>query len=449
MKLTDVSLSLLVAFAPAANRCDPTGRAAPAAAADNAQSTESPPAAESPPALPGARAPDGVLASENAAVPESLVASDTPAAENPPPPENTGSSVDDNASGSAAAGEPPAPGFEPAPPPMQAVPRGLARGAEPLAPETETAAPPEPAGEFAPGQYAVGDDGSGYDDADPSALTDFHNALDPYGTWTDDPAAGTVWVPSADAVGADFRPYVTAGQWTYDTDWIWASDYVWGWAPFHYGRWLFLRGRGWSWVPGRTYRGAWVLWSVDPANSYVGWAPIAPQFVWVGGVAVAWQPTQVHPHWTCCPRSSVFAASLATRVLVGPAAAPLLSRMRVLEGPTGAPTTGPSPGQLGYSTAQILRPSGAVAVSLTRAVQFARPSTALALGARPPSQLSRSAPPAAPTGAGNNAPAAGFLDAPTGPQSGSGAALSAGYTGGSGHGALHPEPGRSGGGRRR
>lgn len=439
MKLTDVSLSLLVAFAPAANRCDPTGQAAPAAAADNAQGAECPPAAESPPGSAGApRAPDGVLASENAPVPEGLVASDTHAPENPPPVQNTGSSLGDLPSGQGAAAEPPAPppqGLDTAEPPMPPPPQGVARGAEPVAPDTETAA--APAAEFAPGQYAVSDDGSGYDDADPSALTDFHNALDPYGTWADDPSVGTVWVPSADAVGADFRPYVTAGHWTYDTDWIWASDYAWGWAPFHYGRWLFLRGRGWSWVPGRTYRGAWVLWSVDAAYSYVGWAPIAPQFVWVGGVAVAWQPSQLHPHWAYCPRSSIFTSSLATRVLVGTAAAPLIARMRLLAGPTGAPTGGPLPTQLGYSTAQILRPAGAVAVSLTRAVQFARPSTALALGARPPTRSAA----LATTGAGNDANAAvtGFPAGSTGPQGGG--APSPGYGGGSGHGALRPESG--------
>src|SRR5580698_9616424 len=34
-----------------------------------------------------------------------------------------------------------------------------------------------------------------YDDQDPTALQDFHPALDSHGTWTDDPTYGTVWVP--------------------------------------------------------------------------------------------------------------------------------------------------------------------------------------------------------------------------------------------------------------
>ena len=40
---------------------------------------------------------------------------------------------------------------------------------------------------------------------------------------TDDATYGTVWVPSAKEVGPDFQPYVTAGHWVYDNDWIWAS----------------------------------------------------------------------------------------------------------------------------------------------------------------------------------------------------------------------------------
>jgi hypothetical protein len=46
-----------------------------------------------------------------------------------------------------------------------------------------------------------------YADTDPSALTDVRGVLDPYGSWYDDPTCGTVWLPSADVVGADFLNY--------------------------------------------------------------------------------------------------------------------------------------------------------------------------------------------------------------------------------------------------
>ena len=39
-------------------------------------------------------------------------------------------------------------------------------------------------------------------------------------------------------VGADFTPYVSAGHWTYDDDYVWVSDYDWGWLAFHFGRWF-------------------------------------------------------------------------------------------------------------------------------------------------------------------------------------------------------------------
>ena len=82
-------------------------------------------------------------------------------------------------------------------------------------------------------------------DGDPSSIDDFKQALAPYGNWVDDPQYGTIWVPSQQAVPADFTPYLTGGHWVYDNDYTWVSDYDWGWAPFHYGRWMILGGYGW------------------------------------------------------------------------------------------------------------------------------------------------------------------------------------------------------------
>src|SRR4029077_13989363 len=156
----------------------------------------------------------------------------------------------------------------------------------PAPPQTTTAAPPAPpAAAQAPESedVVVGADGDtqsppeASSDADPYALTDFHAALDSYGSWVDDPTYGTVWVPSEAAVGADFVPYQTAGHWNYDDDYVWASDYEWGWAPFHYGRWVYGAGVGWEWIPGRTYAGAWVSWRYGWDDwAYVGWAPLPP-----------------------------------------------------------------------------------------------------------------------------------------------------------------------------
>ena len=121
---------------------------------------------------------------------------------------------------------------------------------------------------------------NGYDDGyDPNAYQQFQSTLSPYGTWTDDPNYGQVWVPSPDVVGADFEPYASAGQWVASNDYgfAWASDYDWGWAPFHYGRWIILGGYGWSWVPGSLWGPAWVDWRYG--NGYCGWAPLPPRGV--------------------------------------------------------------------------------------------------------------------------------------------------------------------------
>jgi hypothetical protein len=254
----------------------------------------------------------------------------------------------------------------------------------PLAPAPASAATDPSAadanGMYASGEYALGEDPDSYDDNDPSALTDFRQTLAPYGTWSDDPTYGTVWSPSPGVVGADFTPYVTAGHWDYDDDYVWVSDYDWGWAPFHYGRWVYMDGRGWGWIPGRTYRGAWVGWGVDDGWGYVGWYPLAPPFFWFGGVAVGYG-FAIGPRWNYCPHGAVFAPSLGGRVLAGPTVNAVAARVHPL-GTTlsGEPAHGPAPAKLGYSAAQVPHASGAGAAGLARAQSFARPSTAVAQG---------------------------------------------------------------------
>jgi hypothetical protein len=287
-----------------------------------------------------------------------------------------------------------APSCEPAdegPPPAtaQSAPTSPSNGvpAPPLPYSGDPNTAPGSTPSYAPDEYVIGEDTDSYDDHDPSALTDFRAPLEPYGTWVDDPAHGTVWLPSSTVVGADFRPYVTAGHWTYDSDWVWVSDYPWGWAPFHYGRWVFIEGRGWAWIPGRAYRGAWVVWSVDDSYGYLGWAPAPPLFFWFGGAAIWYRGPYVGPRWVYCPRHEVFAPAVGARVVVGAAAAPIASRMRLYVPATPSTANGPPPQRLGYSAAQLPRPTGAAQAHIVQAQQFARPSTAQPLGAHPPSRV--------------------------------------------------------------
>ena len=175
---------------------------------------------------------------------------------------------------------------------------------------------PPPSAEPAPQPYydepVVGDPApaptSEVPDTDPSALTTFRPALDPYGAWVSDSSYGTVWVPNRDVVGPDFAPYVSSGHWalTADDDWIWASDYPFGWAVFHYGRWVWIPGSGWAWVPGRTYANAWVVWRVPTAGyAYVGWAPMPPTWGWRNGYAFGLYYSPPLPY-VFCPSAYVF-----------------------------------------------------------------------------------------------------------------------------------------------
>jgi hypothetical protein len=243
-------------------------------------------------------------------------------------------------------------------------------------------------------EVQIGVEGDSYADTDPSALTDYRSTLDPYGAWVEDPNYGTVWVPNPDQVGPDFTPYVTLGHWTYDDndDYVWMSDYGWGWVPFHYGRWVWTAGHQWAWVAGRTYAGAWVSWRVgDNQSAYVGWAPTPPNWIWRHGVAaglgfVPWAP------FVFCSRGDLLAPAIASHVVTGDRAAAVAAHTRsyfhaapVLSGyhPLTLPRMhGPAPSTLGIEAAQVERPSTAEP-GLSRARQYAHPSTAVPLGAHP------------------------------------------------------------------
>jgi hypothetical protein len=258
----------------------------------------------------------------------------------------------------------------------------------PSSPPTADPAPNDAANQDVP----IGVAPDAYADTDPSALTDFRDTLDPHGTWVDDPIYGTVWMPSPDEIGDDFTPYVSAGHWAYDGDYVWVSDYAWGWVVFHFGRWERIVERGWAWVPGRLYAGAWVVWRVGGDEyAYIGWAPMPPAWAWRGGMAVgtAWVPPT--PFVFCAP-GEVFVPSLATRVVAGEPAAGIVLHTRpyvranpvVVGHPFAQPAMhGPPADSLGIDPALVVRATGNER-GLARAQQYARPSTAQALGAHQP-----------------------------------------------------------------
>lgn len=263
-------------------------------------------------------------------------------------------------------------------------------GPPPVAEGPPPAPPPPPPGD--PPADAPEPSGDSYDDNDPSALTDFRSNLDPYGTWVDDPTYGTVWIPFA---GPDFMPYETAGHWVHDDDWVWVSDYEWGSIPFHYGRWVPIEGRGWGWIPGREYRGAWVTWQVDDGYSYMGWAPAPPEFLWRGGAPVVFR-AEFAPHYFYVPRADVFSPVVGTHIVRGDAAIAIRGRMHVLAPDRpGGRVAGPRPERFGYTADRIPHASGAEKAKLAHAQQLARPSTARAVGGHEPTRRGGAEPRAA------------------------------------------------------
>jgi hypothetical protein len=90
--------------------------------------------------------------------------------------------------------------------------------------------------------------------------------LDQYGSWSEDPEYGAIWLPQS--VPAGWAPYRN-GRWSWiePWGWTWIDDAPWGYAPFHYGRWAWFQQR-WGWVPG-------------PRRAHPVWAPALVG--WVGG----------------------------------------------------------------------------------------------------------------------------------------------------------------------
>jgi len=292
-------------------------------------------------------------------------------------------------------------------PPIGYTPPGDA--AQPSAPPAAARASVAPAASEMPappsGEVAIGDDDApasgddtaesgSYSDTDPAALSDFRSTLEPYGTWSDDPTYGTVWVPSESVVGDDFTPYVSAGHWAYDSDYAWVSDYDWGWAPFHYGRWVYASGPGWEWIPGRTYAGAWVSWRYGVDDwGYVGWAPLAPTWCWRGGVAVGIGFVPRAPY-AFVGRGELFHPNVGARVIAGPQVASVAAHTRAYVAPSVGGRVAAHPGVGGPPPSELHIAPDAVARAsfdnrgLAQARAFSRPSTAVALGARAPAGTS-------------------------------------------------------------
>ena len=108
----------------------------------------------------------------------------------------------------------------------------------------------------------------------------FYDALEEYGDWN-----------LIEPYGYVFRPRVSFVAWQPYQDGFWVPSDVWGWvwisaepfggATYHYGSWLRDDFQGWVWIPGLDWGPAWVDWQL--ADQYVGWAPLGPRGMNLGG----------------------------------------------------------------------------------------------------------------------------------------------------------------------
>lgn len=122
-----------------------------------------------------------------------------------------------------------------------------------------------------------------------SREVDGYEDLDQYGSWSNQPGYGHVWMPTSIAAG--WAPYHD-GHWAWIAPWgwTWVDEAPWGFAPSHYGRWASFGGR-WGWVPGPY--GETPLY----APALVGWigggrggSGFSLSFAIGNGPAVGWFP---------------------------------------------------------------------------------------------------------------------------------------------------------------
>ena len=136
---------------------------------------------------------------------------------------------------------------------------------------------------LAAGSYAT----SAYANSGIVGLTD----LNGYGSWSNYPAYGNVWIPYGQVAG--WSPY-RYGRWAWQPycGWTWIGYEPWGWAPYHYGRWFYGPNRGWAWYPGPAYNryywqpGLVAFFGFGGGGGFnlgfnfsfgnVGWVPLAP-----------------------------------------------------------------------------------------------------------------------------------------------------------------------------
>jgi hypothetical protein len=247
-----------------------------------------------------------------------------------------------------------------------------------------------------------------FDDADADSVRLFHDVLAPYGKWTDDSRLGLVWIPAHDVIGEAFVPYGTHGHWTYREvvsvtpegkapfhEYVWVSDLPWGWVAFHYGRWAFTGERGWAWIPGRRYAGAWVDWRTPhEGEGVIGWGPTPPAHVW--RISPGPRPTRARVYgaeldprdarlvpvpyvafatpYTYAKTRDLFAPDLGSKLLSASAA---LSVAYATD-----PGVAPSPQRLGFHQPEIPGPP-LMDRGLQQAWMLATPATASAVGAGP------------------------------------------------------------------
>jgi len=272
----------------------------------------------------------------------------------------------------------------PPPPPTVAVTVGTPAPAEPAPPAEQ---PPPPEGPAAPAAEDTEAQADTYDDQDPTALQDFHPALDAHGQWVDDPVYGTIWVPNPAEVGPDFVPYMGGGHWVYGDDYLWVSDYDWGWAPFHYGRWVPLSSGGWGWIPGREYAPAWVEWRVG--DDYIGWAPAAPLYIWRGGAVVTVGFVAPELRFGFVAHGDLFSPTPGRVVIRGERAEAIRARTHVYAegggGGAGHGHHGPPPTSLKIPPSKIAHATGHER-GAEQARNFGHPSTAQRMGAHPPAK---------------------------------------------------------------
>ncbi|WP_439575100.1 DUF6600 domain-containing protein [Phreatobacter sp.] len=109
-----------------------------------------------------------------------------------------------------------------------------------------------------------------------SAMDQFRETLQRFGSFHQHPLYGEVWRPSEQVAAPGWSPYPRC-HWQFDREqrtWVFNDPTEWGGIVHRHGRWANDPQFGWVWIADANFGPGWVVWRTGQRE--ISWAPMLP-----------------------------------------------------------------------------------------------------------------------------------------------------------------------------